>query len=118
MECINPDACLQGDEDNMLQSCEKGYQGPLCSQCTGNFYISGASHICYDCYAEDMKVRFISLSLFMVLVFGALITFVVLANSLVEIRPLNYLPAGIKLVSMYFQLIFVFYRIQTKSLAE
>ena len=52
----------------------------------------------------------------MLLVVGLVINFVVFSNSLVEIRPQNYIPATVKLLSAYLQLVFVFARIQTNSL--
>lgn len=51
------------------------------------------------------------MTIFMALVIGLIIGFTVLSNSLIEIRPLNYIPAIIKIFVTYLQLVFVFYRV-------
>ena len=38
IECLNPEACLAGDEQHLTSNCAEPYDGPLCSQCTGNYY--------------------------------------------------------------------------------
>ena len=58
-----------------------------------------------------MKVRFIALTGFLVLLIASIVVWMAMSNSLVEIRPENYLPASVKIFSVYLQLIFVFYRI-------
>ena len=65
-----------------------------------------------------MKVRFIALTLFLVLLVGAIVVWMAMANSLVEVRPENYLPATVKIFAVYLQFIFVYYRIQTRTLAR
>ena len=47
----------------------------------------------------------------MVLILALLISGVVLSNNLIEIRPVNYIQATIKIFVTYLQLVFVFYRI-------
>ena len=63
--------------------------------------MEGANHVCSDCYVEDMRVRFVSLSIFILVLVGGVINIVVFANSLVEVRPQNYIPATMKILSSY-----------------
>ena len=48
-----------------------------------------------------MKVRFISLTIFLLLSLAAFIALISMINSLVEIRPLNFVPAGVKMCAMH-----------------
>lgn len=56
-------------------------------------------------------MRFIALTGFLVLFIASIVVWMAMSNSLVEIRPENYLPASVKIFAVYLQLIFVFYRI-------
>ena len=37
IECLNPDACLAGNEENPLGICDTGYDGLMCGSCAENF---------------------------------------------------------------------------------
>ena len=117
IQCLNPDACLPGDAENPLGVCEEEYEGPLCSRCKSGYYKQGAENICSEC-PVDVKVRYIALTIFMALIVCLIISFSVMSNSLIEIRPNNFIPATIKIFVSYLQLVFVFYRVQRQSLKE
>lgn len=54
MECRNGDACLgrNGEENNTLGACAKGYEGILCADCAIGFSRTGSSYKCSKCPEE------------------------------------------------------------------
>jgi len=40
IECPTEEACLEGDEENLLGSCNIGYDGFLCGSCEEGYYIA------------------------------------------------------------------------------
>ena len=101
LACINPESCLKGDAEHLTGRCAPNYKGPLCSQCADGFYLSGAGHKCNECYNTDLKVRFIALTLFFILLVAIGAVLATLSNSLIEIRPLNFIPAAIKILATH-----------------
>ena len=87
LHCLNHDACLAGSIEHPLGVCAPLYEGPLCAQCARDNYQNGASHVCEDCYDNDLQVRFICMTIFMGIVVGGIVSFVVHSNALIEIRP-------------------------------
>ena len=42
IECLNPDACLGGNENAPLGTCAAGYDGIICGNCVGRYRRTGA----------------------------------------------------------------------------
>lgn len=69
-ECLLQDACLGGDESNLLGICEDGYEGNLCQSCKDG-YSRVSTNQCAEC-PDDTTNGLILLGIFtlMILVIG------------------------------------------------
>ena len=72
-------------------------------------------HTCHKCDSPYYRLGFTFMTIVIIVVFGLLAALMALANDLIERKPYTHLPALVKIIITYSQMVFIFYRIQKQS---
>jgi len=56
IECPFGDTACLGGYDSGTDSCQTGYEGPMCGVCSDNYFYDGTNEICDSCEGQDMAL--------------------------------------------------------------